>query len=71
LAIRTILLEIQIMKKNISIDRVTVLAIAMPMIVLLFVGHLSYVNITKFIQETPLPTELNNTKGRTCGLHSI
>ena len=33
------------MKRNISIDAVTVLTIAIPMIALLFVGYLSYVNI--------------------------
>ncbi len=38
--------------KNISIDTVTVLTIAIPMIALLFVGYLSYVNIIKYIQES-------------------
>src|SRR5215469_7340491 len=38
--------------KNISIDTVTVLTIVIPMIALLFVGYLSYVNITKYIQES-------------------
>ena len=47
------------MKKIISIDRVTVLAIAIPMIALLFVGYLSYVNITKFIQENALADRTN------------
>ena len=45
--------------KIISIDRVTVLAIAIPMIALLFVGYLSYVNITKFIQENALADRTN------------
>jgi signal transduction histidine kinase len=47
------------MKKNISIDRITVLAIAIPMIALLFVGYLSYVNITKFIQENAFADRTN------------
>ncbi|MGB6529489.1 MAG: CHASE3 domain-containing protein [Candidatus Nitrosopolaris sp.] len=47
------------MKKNISIDRVTGLAIAIPMIALLLVGYLSYVNITKFIQENAFADRTN------------
>ncbi|MGC2571179.1 MAG: CHASE3 domain-containing protein [Candidatus Nitrosopolaris sp.] len=47
------------MKKIISIDRVTVLTIAIPMTALLFVGYLSYVNITKFIQENALADRTN------------
>jgi signal transduction histidine kinase len=47
------------MKTIISIDRVTVLAIAIPMLALLFVGYLSYVNITKFIQENALADRTN------------
>jgi len=45
--------------KNVSVDRVTVLAIAIPMIALLFVGYLSYVNITKFIQENAFADRTN------------
>jgi len=37
--------------KNVSIDRFTVLAIAIPMVALLFVGYLSHVNMTKYILE--------------------
>ena len=46
------------MKKIISIDRVMVLAVAIPMTAL-FVGYLSYVNITKFIQENALADRTN------------
>jgi signal transduction histidine kinase len=45
--------------KNLSIDRVIVLAIAIPMIALLFVGYLSYVNITKFIEENAFINHTN------------
>src|SRR5215467_15665717 len=47
------------MKKIISIDRVTVLAMAISLTTLLFVGYLSYVNITKFIQENALADRTN------------
>src|ERR1700739_4658152 len=45
--------------KNLSIDRVTVLAIAIPMIALIFVGYLSYVNITKFVEENAFINHTN------------
>jgi CHASE3 domain sensor protein len=45
--------------KNLSIDKVIVLAIAIPMIALLFVGYLSYVNITKFIGENAFINHTN------------
>jgi hypothetical protein len=45
--------------KNVSLDRVTVSAIAIPMIALLFVGYLSYVNMTKFIQENAFAERTN------------
>jgi signal transduction histidine kinase len=45
--------------KNLSIDRVIVLAIAIPMIALLFVGFMSYVNITKFIQDNAFVNHTN------------
>jgi len=47
------------MNKKLSIDRVTILAIAIPMIALLVVGYMSYVNMTKFIQERTLVNRTN------------
>jgi hypothetical protein len=41
--------------KNVSVDRVTVLAIAIPMVALLFVGYLSQQNTS---WRTLLPKEL-------------
>ncbi|MGA9149252.1 MAG: CHASE3 domain-containing protein, partial [Candidatus Nitrosopolaris sp.] len=45
--------------KNLSIDRVIVLAIAIPMIALIFVGYVSYVNIIKFIEENAFINHTN------------
>ena len=44
---------------NLSIDRTTLLAIMIPMVALLFVGFISYVNTIQFIQRDALDDRIN------------
>ena len=45
--------------KTFFIDRITVLAIIIPMIVLILIGYLSYENTIKFIQKNTFTDRTN------------